>query len=262
MKADDLDIALVDRLRAVEQERDAWRTTAYGYGDDINRLTKERDEAVARLKDYDDRLSAIMPADFKDWHQNSKTEWPMVAAETIKNLRDERDDLAEHERQTHEELGAILGTDTSLLDGAKRLANANGRLREAVAPFATCPCCYGTLSCEESCTYRTDDPYGWGRLTALRAALAIPAKEQECADLAVKLEEMTREHDNYFGAYLRAGHLIDKLRDALGLIAGPMDRNVNIYTVRDIATAALAETEEEAREAWNNRPVDNDLKEA
>jgi len=48
---------------------------------------------VKRLWDYDTRLTAVMPPDYKDWHENSKTEWPLVAALTIQNLR-EREDWA------------------------------------------------------------------------------------------------------------------------------------------------------------------------
>ena len=48
-----------------------------------------------RCADYDARLSAVMPADFKDWHQNGPKEWPEVAAGTIANLR-ERLEAATH----------------------------------------------------------------------------------------------------------------------------------------------------------------------
>lgn len=44
-----------------------------------------------RLHDYDTRLSAVMPADFKDWHQNSKAEWPEIAAGVITNQREHID---------------------------------------------------------------------------------------------------------------------------------------------------------------------------
>ena len=40
-----------------------------------------------RLKMYDDLLSAVMPPDFKDWWENSKDEWPDVAAGVIISLR-------------------------------------------------------------------------------------------------------------------------------------------------------------------------------
>lgn len=46
-----------------------------------------------RLKLYDEMLSAVMPPDFKDWWENSKDEWPAVAAGVIESLR-EREDLA------------------------------------------------------------------------------------------------------------------------------------------------------------------------
>ena len=41
-----------------------------------------------RCADYDRRLTEVMPADFKDWHQNGPKEWPEVAAGTITNLRE------------------------------------------------------------------------------------------------------------------------------------------------------------------------------
>ena len=48
---------------------------------------------LERLKAYDDELSKVMPLDFKDWWQNSKDEWPQIAAAVITNLR-EREELA------------------------------------------------------------------------------------------------------------------------------------------------------------------------
>lgn len=46
-----------------------------------------------RIKGYMQPLTDIMPNDFKDWHENSPEEWPLVAASTITGLRD-REDLA------------------------------------------------------------------------------------------------------------------------------------------------------------------------
>lgn len=43
---------------------------------------------LARLKRYDDLLSSVMPADFKDWHQNNKEEWPEIASLVLTNLRE------------------------------------------------------------------------------------------------------------------------------------------------------------------------------
>jgi len=45
-------------------------------------------DMAERCADYDRRLSEVMPKDFKDWHQNSRREWPEVAAGTIANLRE------------------------------------------------------------------------------------------------------------------------------------------------------------------------------
>lgn len=46
---------------------------------------------IERLQDYDTRLTAVMPEDFKDWHQNSKAEWPEIAAGVITNQREHID---------------------------------------------------------------------------------------------------------------------------------------------------------------------------
>ena len=43
-------------------------------------------DMALRCLDYDERLTAVMPPDMKDWHQNSRDEWPEVAASTIVNL--------------------------------------------------------------------------------------------------------------------------------------------------------------------------------
>lgn len=53
-------------------------------GDTVGRLV----DMAERCADYDRRLTEVMPADFKDWHQNSRREWPEVAASTITNLRE------------------------------------------------------------------------------------------------------------------------------------------------------------------------------
>lgn len=42
---------------------------------------------------WETELSKVMPADYKDWWQNSKEEWPMVARVSIESLQ-EREQLA------------------------------------------------------------------------------------------------------------------------------------------------------------------------
>lgn len=61
-----------------------------------NRASLNLDRAanlLERLDRYDQALSAVMPSDFKDWWENSKDEWPDVAAGVIENLR-KREELA------------------------------------------------------------------------------------------------------------------------------------------------------------------------
>lgn len=45
----------------------------------------------ASIEEWEQELSAVMPADFKDWWQNSKREWPAVAAAVIRSQRADRD---------------------------------------------------------------------------------------------------------------------------------------------------------------------------
>jgi hypothetical protein len=56
-----------------------------------SRISKE----LERLRRYDKELSSVMPPDFKDWHQNSKEEWPELAAWVIKNLRERLEEAYE-----------------------------------------------------------------------------------------------------------------------------------------------------------------------
>lgn len=60
-------------------------TASIRIGDGI--LPKLLDMAE-RCADYDKRIGEVMPADFKDWHDNLPREWPEVAADTIKRLRE------------------------------------------------------------------------------------------------------------------------------------------------------------------------------
>lgn len=44
-----------------------------------------------RLDSFESELSKIMPPDHKDWWQNSRDEWPIIARLTIESLRKQRD---------------------------------------------------------------------------------------------------------------------------------------------------------------------------
>lgn len=51
--------------------------------------------AEARERErWESALGAVMPADLKDWHQNSPSERPSVAAWVISNLREREDELS------------------------------------------------------------------------------------------------------------------------------------------------------------------------
>jgi len=45
------------------------------------------------LIEWETEISKVMPADYKDWWQNDRAEWPVVARMNIESLR-EREQLA------------------------------------------------------------------------------------------------------------------------------------------------------------------------
>jgi len=90
------------RTRAEKSEADlknAHQTTANYHQQSLaseDRATanlRKLEKAEVELACWHSELSAVMPPDFKDWHQNSKAEWPLVARQVIENLR-EREKLA------------------------------------------------------------------------------------------------------------------------------------------------------------------------
>lgn len=52
-------------------------------------MTDTIQKELARLRRYDEELTKVMNPDFKDWHQNSKEDWPELAAWVITNLREQ-----------------------------------------------------------------------------------------------------------------------------------------------------------------------------
>lgn len=51
------------------------------------------EEAQERVASWETKISEVMPADFKDWWQNDKSEWPLVTQLVIRSLKD-REELA------------------------------------------------------------------------------------------------------------------------------------------------------------------------
>lgn len=56
-------------------------------------MVTDPDAVVDLLLAWEEEMSKEMPADFKDWWQNSREEWPSVARHVIQSLR-EREQLA------------------------------------------------------------------------------------------------------------------------------------------------------------------------
>lgn len=60
--------------------------------ENLGNLKKIKSE-LERLQRYDDEISKEMPKDYKDWWQNSKEEWPLVARLTLEGRRESIDQL-------------------------------------------------------------------------------------------------------------------------------------------------------------------------
>ena len=75
----------------ITDEEYAWLLSeapmARGKGSPSPRRLEDYDEIRTELKSWQDELSKVMPKDFKDWWQNSKKEWPVVARLVIENSR-------------------------------------------------------------------------------------------------------------------------------------------------------------------------------
>ena len=52
-----------------------------------------------------------------------------------------------------------------------RLEAENERMRNLLECEADCPCCQESEQCLPDCTFRTDSPYDWQRMSEVRAAL-------------------------------------------------------------------------------------------
>jgi predicted nucleic acid-binding Zn-ribbon protein len=71
----------------------------------------ECEKLERELNAFHGELSKVMPSDYKDWWQNSKAEWPLVARLTIQNLREREqsalEDLERLERELNEARAAL-----------------------------------------------------------------------------------------------------------------------------------------------------------
>lgn len=120
--SDDLVTQIIARAEKAEAERDAAGaalcaampptpgTKDRTLGALVTQIIKERDEARELEAIARSRMTYLAA-----YHDHTALD------RTSKELRRERDELAEHERQTHERMGAILGTDDSMERCAERL---------------------------------------------------------------------------------------------------------------------------------------------
>jgi len=67
------------------------KPTDGGHVQRMAELIAERDRLRTEVDKWRATLTAIMPADFKDWHQNAPAEWPDIAAWVITNAREQCD---------------------------------------------------------------------------------------------------------------------------------------------------------------------------
>lgn len=75
--------------------------------DDLAGVISQIGELESQLSKWETTLTAVMPADFKDWHQNSKAEWPEIAALVITNLREHIDEDAAYVARLEEQVAAL-----------------------------------------------------------------------------------------------------------------------------------------------------------
>jgi G3E family GTPase len=68
--------------------------------DDLLKIQSE----LERLQRYDNQLSSVMPEDYKDWWQNSKEEWPIVAKGSIESLREREEQAWQQVEFAYEEM--------------------------------------------------------------------------------------------------------------------------------------------------------------
>lgn len=90
-------VQLRTELLEARKSADHWHSEA-------ELLRAEEAKAQAELAKWHAELSAVMPADFKDWHQNSPDEWPIVAAQVIRNLRAREESALGTEKKAQAEL--------------------------------------------------------------------------------------------------------------------------------------------------------------
>ena len=86
------------------------------YSADQMRDIREAAVAAANAR-WESALGAVMPADFKCWHQNAKSELPEIAAGVIENLR-------QRESDAWEQMAAAVAKERERFAGVKEYLTA------------------------------------------------------------------------------------------------------------------------------------------
>ena len=93
--------------RQLERELDFSEKTGMQIWAANERLKADRVALERGLAAWEAELSKVMPPDFKDWWQNSKAEWPLVARLVIEGKNRERDAADEYAERMERELAAL-----------------------------------------------------------------------------------------------------------------------------------------------------------
>jgi len=70
-------------------------------------------------------------------------------------------------------------THVGLLDCIAALRAELDRMKSWIIGDCTCPCCTGDSACLDGCTFETDCPEDWERMTEARAVLAAEQEERK-----------------------------------------------------------------------------------
>jgi len=112
--------SMQERITQLEAENDALRSNSN------------------RAKNYDDQFSKLMPEDFKDWWQNDKSEWPVVAARLLADSRNDASRVWEMQARTMEERDTLRDELSAIRVEASEMIVRETMLRNALARLVDC----------------------------------------------------------------------------------------------------------------------------
>lgn len=105
-------------------------------------VAEQTAQSRAALAKWETELSAVMPSDFKDWWQNAKEEWPVVARLVIESLRERESSAMAALAQCEERLAATEARFQEVSDAEVRTFQKGlvlaGNARDAEAKLAQC----------------------------------------------------------------------------------------------------------------------------